>query len=494
MLRGDRYNAAVSSPDPALVVDASEWFLDEAWREHVSPRHWRRLPQRAEVALRRALEQLAAAGQRATILAPAQLALRAPELLVEAVDAGHEIALSVRSPQPLDQLAPPDRAGFVAAWHEERAALEAVVGRGLHGFAAGWTVQQASGEPWWWSALRELGFAYDATPIASGEPAARGLDGGALPIVRFSAWRLDADQPRLMGVPAEVRADHEAALHDAADELAAAAGRAVAPVADGLGLGVAPVGPPPPAAPAREPAPTSKGPRLAVIVPLKDEAESVPSLLVELELLSRALADVADCEFVVVDDGSEDGTWELLERGARNRQRFRLVHHHVNRGVAAAIRTGMQATDADLVASIDGDLSYDPMELRHMVPMIEEADVVTSSPYHPDGDVKNVPGWRLFLSRTLSRCYQLLLGSRLRTWTSCFRVYRRNAVLHLPLDNPGFLGTAELAVRVLRRGGTIAEHPCTLEARLLGFSKMRVLRVVLGHVRLLALVALRAVR
>jgi hypothetical protein len=129
-----------------------------------------------------------------------------------------------------------------------------------------------------------------------------------------------------------------------------------------------------------------------------------------------------------------------------------------------------------------------------MVPMIDSADVVTSSPYHPDGNVRNVPDWRLFLSRTLSRAYRILLGSKVRTWTSCFRVYRRNAVLHLPLKNPGFLGTAELLVRVLRRGGVVAEHPCTLEARLLGFSKMRVLNVVLDHLRLLLLVALRVVK
>ena len=66
---------------------------------------------------------------------------------------------------------------------------------------------------------------------------------------------------------------------------------------------------------------------------------------------------------------------------------------------------------------------------------------------------------------------------------------RREFVLDLPLKNGGFLGTAELLVRVLRRGGRVVEHPCMLEARLLGFSKMRVLDVVLDHMRLLALVA-----
>ena len=126
--------------------------------------------------------------------------------------------------------------------------------------------------------------------------------------------------------------------------------------------------------------------------------------------------------------------------------------------------------------------------------MIEAADVVTASPYHPDGAVKNVPEWRLFLSKTLSRVYRLLLRRRVYTWTACFRVYRRNAVLHLPQDAHGQLGGPQEPRIVLRRGGVVVEHPCTLEARLLGFSKMRVLRVVAGHLGLLARVALRPVK
>ena len=59
------------------------------------------------------------------------------------------------------------------------------------------------------------------------------------------------------------------------------------------------------------------------------------------------------------------------------------------------------------------------------------------------------------------------------------------SVADLPLANPGFLGTAELLVRVLRRGGRVVEHPCVLEARLFGLSKMRVLRTIRGHLGLL---------
>jgi dolichol-phosphate mannosyltransferase len=108
--------------------------------------------------------------------------------------------------------------------------------------------------------------------------------------------------------------------------------------------------------------------------------------------------------------------------------------------------------------------------------------------------VRNVPSWRLLLSRTLSAWYRFLVPAPLHTWTACFRVYRRAAVAELPLVHPGFLGTAELLVRVLRRGGTVLEHPCVLEARLFGFSKMKVLRTIRQHLGLLWQVARGRIR
>lgn len=233
--------------------------------------------------------------------------------------------------------------------------------------------------------------------------------------------------------------------------------------------------------------------RLAVIVPLKDEAEVLPSLVAALDELGEELADRAVVEFVLVDDGSVDDTWPLLQQGFGKRQGFRLVRHQTNRGLAAAIQTGLGATDADFCASIDADLSYDPGELAAMLPLLEEADVVTASPYHPDGGVQGVPRWRLFLSRSLSRCYRRLLRSDVWTWTSCFRVYRRAAVVDLPLRHTGFLGIAELLVRVLRRGGRVREHPCILGVRRFGASKMKVLRTIRGHLGLMWQVARRRV-
>lgn len=479
----------------ALAIDAAAWFTDELLREHVGVRHWRRLPARLAVGVRAAQERLHEHGVTATFLVPVQLAEREPGLCLALVAAGHELALSVATAVPLGEVPDGERAALLRRIGEEREQLAAAIGVEVRGFAAAWAV--GDGAAWWREGLRAIGFVWDATPRA-GDPFVVLLDGGATSVVeRFHAWQLDGEQPRLGGLPKLVRERHEAAVQRGVTQFAALVGRARGTISAAFGL--------PPAAPfgaasapsaVSPPAVVSTAERLAIVVPLKDEGEGVAALFTELDALTRDLADVARCEFVVVDDGSTDDTWSQLQQLAASRPNVRLVQHPHNRGVAAAIATGIAHTDAARVASIDGDLSYDPRELRPMLALLatHRADVVTASPYHRDGGVLHVPGWRLFLSRGLSLGYRVLLRRSIRTWTACFRVYRRAAVADLPIVNEGFLGTAELLVRVLRRGGVVVEHPCVLEARLLGFSKMRVVRTVLDHLGLLLRVLFGRIR
>lgn len=149
--------------------------------------------------------------------------------------------------------------------------------------------------------------------------------------------------------------------------------------------------------------------------------------------------------------------------------------------------TGIRSAHTDIVCSIDCDCTYDPHQLRDMIPKLDDGvAVVTASPYHPSGRVLNVPHWRLFLSRGLSFMYRRLFRQKLYTYTSCFRVYRRSEVSHLELRESGFLGVAEMLVVLDREGKGIVEHPAILEVRLLGQSKMKLMRTIRGHLRLLA--------
>jgi dolichol-phosphate mannosyltransferase len=486
----------LSHATAALAIDASEWFTAPGLRRHVAPRHWRRLERRAEPCVRATLALLAAKGARATWFVPGALARSAPVLLRELAAAGHEVALAAEAPWPLADVPPGERAALQDRWLRDVAAIEVAIGVAVRGFRAPWPT--ANDAPWWRPFLRSIGLAYDATPAAADAATAADVEttyahrldgGGAVAVRSLPAMAFDPMPPRLAGVPA-------AAFRELvrAETLPALPARGGGTVLAALGTPVL-TAPPRQLPPEPIVVPRGDAPRLCVVVPLKDEERGVPGLLLELRALADDLADAARVEYVLVDDGSVDRTWELLQLGVGSLPRSKAVRHERNLGVAAAIRTGVLATDSPFVASIDGDLSYDPRELRPMLALLQQgADLVTASPYHPAGGVRNVPAWRLLLSRGLSLGYRALLASPIRTWTSCCRVYRREAVAALPLANPRFLGTAEWLVRVLRRGGRVAEHPCVLEARLVGVSKMKTLRTIAGHLRLLAAVLLRIVR
>ncbi|MFN9720533.1 MAG: glycosyltransferase [Planctomycetota bacterium] len=228
-------------------------------------------------------------------------------------------------------------------------------------------------------------------------------------------------------------------------------------------------------------------PGVTLVIPCYNEESTLPYLHRTLQSLRHELSRNWDLRIVFVDDSSRDNTFEVLKSLFGDDPEIRIVRHETNRGVSAAIRTGLTTATTDIVASIDADCSYDPHELARMLPLMEQdVALVTASPYHRDGRVSNVPSWRLVLSHTLSMMYRLLLKQELSTWTSCFRIYRRQQIVDLPLVENGFLGTAELAAQLSLHGRKIVEHPATLEVRLFGFSKMKTVRTILAHLRLLS--------
>lgn len=226
---------------------------------------------------------------------------------------------------------------------------------------------------------------------------------------------------------------------------------------------------------------------VAIVVPCCNEEPALEHLAERLRALEQQLGGRWEPQFIFVDDGSTDRTAARLLELFGGRPNCRIIRHVRNRGIAAAIRTGLRAARTEIVCSIDADCTYDPCELERMIPLLADGvDLVTGSPYHPLGRVENVPGWRLRLSRGLSAAYRRLLGSRLHTFTSCFRVYRKSAVQCLPLREEGFLGTAELIVRLMQAGGRVVEYPAVLRVREYGQSKMNVCRAIAAHLRFLA--------
>jgi glycosyltransferase involved in cell wall biosynthesis len=226
---------------------------------------------------------------------------------------------------------------------------------------------------------------------------------------------------------------------------------------------------------------------VTVIVPCFNEEAALPYLCQSLLRMRAALAERYELRFLFVDDGSDDGTWAQLRRTFQDWPSSTFVRHPYNRGLTAAIFTGAQHADTEVVCSIDSDCTYDPCDLGNMIPLLMDGvDLVTASPYHPAGKVENVPAWRLWLSKLASRMYRCILNHKLATYTSCFRVYRRDALRGVTVTFAGFPGVAETLARLDLQGSGIVEYPTTLTVRKYGYSKIKIVRVIAGHLRLLA--------
>jgi polysaccharide deacetylase family protein (PEP-CTERM system associated) len=233
---------------------------------------------------------------------------------------------------------------------------------------------------------------------------------------------------------------------------------------------------------------------VSIVIPCFNEELALPYLANTLRSVEASLRHRYALRFIFVDDCSSDDTSGVLRQVFGSWPNARFVRHERNLGVAAAILNGIRHAETEIVCSIDCDCTYDPHELRNMIPQLAEGvAMVTASPYHPQGKVRNVPAWRLSLSKGASFLYRQVLRQKLFTYTSCFRVHRRSALVDLRLRESGFLGVTETLGRLDLRGSKVVEYPATLEVRLFGHSKMKVVRNIVGHLKLLSLfTALRA--
>lgn len=209
-----------------------------------------------------------------------------------------------------------------------------------------------------------------------------------------------------------------------------------------------------------------------------------------LAALRPHLGDLPADEIVFVDDGSDDGTRAALEAIAAEDTRVHVVVHERNRGVGAAMRTGIAATTGTIVVVYDADRTYPLEDAQRLITALgSEHEVATATPFGAGGGLEDVPVGRSLLSKAAVLAYRLVLGRRgrgLSVFTCAFRAWRGPFVRDLGWSSDGFPAAAEQLGRALLAGGRAVEVPSTLRRRTEGVSKMRVLPAALGHLGVLA--------
>jgi glycosyltransferase involved in cell wall biosynthesis len=191
---------------------------------------------------------------------------------------------------------------------------------------------------------------------------------------------------------------------------------------------------------------------VSIVFPACNEAANLPALLAAC---GRAFTvHFPEHEIIVVDDGSSDGTPELIEKLARENPRLRLVRHPRNLGYGAALRSGFQAARYPLIFFTDADGQFDPAEVELLLPGLQQSDLVAG--YRAS---RQDPWPRRLYGRLFSALCRWRFGIQLRDVNCAFKLFRRSLLQDLDLTSSGALINAELAARAKRRGIVPIEVP-----------------------------------
>lgn len=185
---------------------------------------------------------------------------------------------------------------------------------------------------------------------------------------------------------------------------------------------------------------------LGVVIPVYNEEKTL-HLIVE-----KVLARPEVAELVIVNDCSKDGTWQTMQDLAKTDDRVRIFTHEVNQGKGAALRTGFQHVNSDIIIIQDADLEYDPDEYpKLLAPIVAgRADVVFGSRYLGSGMHRVLYFWHAVGNQFLTLLSNMFTNLNLTDMETCYKVFRRDVLDKITIEENRFGFEPEITAKVAK--------------------------------------------
>lgn len=200
--------------------------------------------------------------------------------------------------------------------------------------------------------------------------------------------------------------------------------------------------------------------QLSVIIPVYNEKATIEEIARRVKA-----AEPGDKEIIIVDDGSTDGTRDILKR--LEGDGVKVILHKKNTGKGGAIRTGLSAARGDIVMLQDADLEYDPKEIAALIRPIQDgmADAVYGSRFMGGRPQRVHMFWHQVGNRFLTFLFNIMYNCTLTDLETCYKAFKRDIIKDFKIKSNGFTIEPELTAKILRKRARLYEVPISYYGR-----------------------------
>ena len=198
--------------------------------------------------------------------------------------------------------------------------------------------------------------------------------------------------------------------------------------------------------------------KVSILVPVYNEKKSFLTLLKRLECIDFGL----EKEIIIIDDFSTDGTRDLYQNIPH-----KVLYHDFNQGKGAALRTGLEAAEGDIIIIQDADLEYNPEDYKHLIDLIknDKFDVVYGSRFLNRENNKNFLIMSFVANQFLTLLTNLLFGASLTDMETCYKAFKKEFIKNIKINSNRFDFEPEVTAKLLKQNVRFTEIPISYNGR-----------------------------